>query len=57
MIATANISDTLDHQSWEFETQLQGGLVVGVDGSPESIAAVNNASALARHQRSVLHVV
>jgi len=57
MIATANTLETLVHQSWEFEKQRHGGLVVGVDGSSESIAALNTAAAIARARQCVLHVV
>jgi nucleotide-binding universal stress UspA family protein len=57
MLAPANTSGTLVHQSWEFERQLQGGLVVGVDGSRESVAALNTAAALARSRRCALHAV
>ncbi len=47
--------DTLQ-QSWEFELA-PSGIVVGVDGSPESIAAYNTAAAIARARRCALHVV
>src|SRR5215212_7606119 len=57
MIAHARSLGTLDHQSWEFEKHPQGGLVVGVDGSSESIAALNTGAAIARTRRCVLHAV
>jgi nucleotide-binding universal stress UspA family protein len=57
MIASANTSRTLTHQAWEFEKGLPGGVVVGVDGSPESIAALNTGASIARSKRCVLHAV
>ena len=57
MIASAKTSGTLSHQSWEFEKQLQGGVVVGVDGSKESVAALNTAAGIARSRRCALHAV
>ena len=50
-------SPALCEQEWEYELPLQGGIVVGVDGSRESIAALNTASALARIRRCPLHAV
>ncbi len=44
------------HQSWEFEVA-QSGIVVGVDGSPESIAAYNTGAGIARARGCLLHVV
>lgn len=44
------------HQSWEFELA-PSGIVVGVDGSPESIAAYNTGAAIARARKCPLHVV
>jgi nucleotide-binding universal stress UspA family protein len=43
--------------SWEFERPNPCGIVVGVDGSPESIAALNTGAAIARSRRCALHVV
>jgi nucleotide-binding universal stress UspA family protein len=57
MIATASTPGMLAHQAWEFENPSPGGLVVGVDGSAESIAALNTAAAIARARRCLLHVV
>ena len=57
MIAPANISGTLDQQWWEFEKPVRGGVVVGVDGSRESVAALNTAAAIARARRCALHAV
>lgn len=45
------------HQSWEFEAPIPCGLVIGVDGSPESVAALNTGAAIARARRCPLHVV
>jgi hypothetical protein len=41
-------------QSWEFEAPIPCGLVVGVDGSPESVAALNTAAFIARARRCPL---
>lgn len=55
---TANASpDTVTAQSWEYEATVPGGIVVGVDGSKESIAALNTAAAIARARRCSLHAV
>lgn len=45
------------HQSWEYESLVPCGLVVGVDGSSESLAAFNTAASIARSRRCPLHVV
>lgn len=45
------------HQSWEYEALVPCGIVVGVDGSAESIAALNTAASIARARRCALHVV
>ncbi len=45
------------HQSWEYERLQPCGIVVGVDGSEESVAALNTAVASARAQRATLHTV
>lgn len=57
MIAPVTTWASPTHQAWEFEKQLQGGIVVGVDGSRESIAALNTAASIARMRRCPLHVV
>jgi nucleotide-binding universal stress UspA family protein len=56
-MSTNATSPSLCQQEWEYELPLPGGIVVGVDGSRESIAALNTASALARIRRCPLHVV
>lgn len=43
--------------SWEYENPIPGGVVVGVDGSRESIAALNSAAAIARRRQCPLHAV
>lgn len=48
---------SLSNQSWEYERPVPGGIVVGVDGSKESIAALNTAAAIARTRRCPLHAV
>jgi nucleotide-binding universal stress UspA family protein len=45
------------HTSWEYERTTPCGIVVGVDGSAESIAALNSAASIARFRRCALHVV
>jgi nucleotide-binding universal stress UspA family protein len=44
-------------QAWEYENPLCGGIVVGVDGSTQSIAALNTAAAIARVKHCSLHAV
>jgi nucleotide-binding universal stress UspA family protein len=50
-------ASALCQQEWEYELPLPGGIVVGVDGSRESIAALNTAAAIARIRRCALHAV
>jgi nucleotide-binding universal stress UspA family protein len=57
MITTQQPSGRTIHQSWEYERLQPGGVVVGVDGSAESIGALNTAASIARSQRWALHVV
>lgn len=57
MTATAPLTTPLSCQSWEYEKPFPGGIVAGVDGSRESIAALNTAAAIARCRRVPLHVV
>ena len=45
------------HQIWEYERLIPGGIVAGVDGSSESVAALATAAALARSRHCPLHVV
>lgn len=45
------------HQSWEYEPLAPCGLLVAVDGSAESIAALNTGVVLAKARRCALHVV
>ena len=55
---TASINPrALSHQSWEYEPSVPGGIVIGVDGSKQSIAALNTAATIARRRRCALHVV
>jgi nucleotide-binding universal stress UspA family protein len=44
-------------QCWQYEQQVPGGIVIGVDGSRQSIAALNTAAALARARHCPLHAV
>lgn len=57
MITTAASPSTQSCQCWEYERPIPGGIVAGVDGSRESIAALNTAAAIARTRRCPLHVV
>ncbi len=57
MIATAALPRTGSNLSWEYENPIPGGVVVGVDGSRESIAALNSAAAIARRRQWPLHAV
>jgi len=47
----------LCHQAWEYECPAAGGIVVGVDDSIESVAAVRTAAVIARRRRIPLHAV
>ena len=44
-------------QEWEYENPAPCGIVVGVDGSAESMAAFNTAATLARTRKCAMHVV
>ena len=44
-------------QAWEYERDSTGGVLVGVDGSPRSIAALNAAAAIARTRRVPMHAL
>lgn len=57
MTAIAIAEAPLKCQSWEYEKPVPCGIVAGVDGSPESIAALNSAAAIARRWRCALHAV
>lgn len=47
----------LCHQSWEYECPTSGGIVIGVDDSIESAAAVRTGAGIARRRRIPLHAV
>jgi len=57
MIAAAELSQANSSLSWEYENPIPGGVVTGVDGSRESIAALNSAAAIARRRQCPLHAV
>jgi K+-sensing histidine kinase KdpD len=57
MIGSTTTPSGATQQAWEFEKPIHGGIVVGVDGSRESIAALNTAAAMARVRRCPLHAV
>ena len=54
MVAKAS---PLSHQSWEYEPLIPRGLVVGIDGSVESLVALEFAETLARRRHCCLHAV
>ena len=56
MTAAIERPGALSCQSWEYE-RVVPGVVVGVDGSRESIAALNTGAAIARRRRCPLHAV
>jgi len=56
MVAAAGSPRALSCQSWEYE-RVVPGVVVGVDGSRESIAALNTGAAIARRRHCPLHAV
>jgi nucleotide-binding universal stress UspA family protein len=57
MIAHAMPAGDMSSLAWEYETPGTGGIVVGIDGSRESIAAMNTGASLARARRCPLHIV
>ena len=57
MEATSTTPRNRSEQCWEYERQLPGGIVVGVDGSPVSIAALRTGAAMARDRKCALHVM
>jgi nucleotide-binding universal stress UspA family protein len=56
MMAAPEVTHAHSCQSWEYE-RATPGIVVGVDGSRESIAALNTGAVLARRRRCPLHAV
>lgn len=50
-------SSSLCHQSWEYEPLIPGGVIVGIDGSAESLSALQFAESLAKRRRCCLHAV
>jgi len=57
MIGSATSPGAATDQAWEYENPLCGGIVVGVDGSTQSITALNTAAAIARVKHCSLHAV
>jgi nucleotide-binding universal stress UspA family protein len=57
MTAASAFSITANAESRECEATLPGGVVTGVDGSRESIAALNTAAVIARDRRCPLHAI
>ncbi|MDO8501832.1 MAG: universal stress protein [Gemmatimonadaceae bacterium] len=57
MTALTQSAPSSSWQSWEYESSVPGGVVVGVDGSPESIAALNSASPIGKARHCPVHVV
>src|SRR5687767_15467115 len=50
-------SSSLCYQSWEYEPLIPRGVVVGIDGSAESLSALQFAESLAGRRRCCLHAV
>ena len=57
MTQTGTFPGSQTHQIWEYERLIPGGIVAGVDGSCESVAALATAASLARSRHCQLHVV
>lgn len=57
MIPATTSPGLQSQQSWEYEMSVPGGIVAGVDGSRESIAALNTAAGIARTRHCPLHAV
>ena len=57
MIAATALPRVDSDLCWEYENPVPCGVVVGVDGSRESVAALNSAAAFARRRRCPLHAV
>jgi len=57
MTAATELPRVRSNLSWEYENLVPGGVVVGVDGSRESIAALNSGAAIARRRQCPLHAV
>ena len=57
MTACTVATSETTQQSWEYEKLVPCGIVVGVDGSPESIAAFNAGARIARTRRCAFHAV
>lgn len=57
MNAPAHSAPSSSLRSWEYESPIPGGVVVGADGSPESIAALNSASPIGKARHCPVHVV
>ena len=57
MKATSDFPSAVSQQCWEYERQVPGGIIAGVDGSRESIAALKTAAAMARRRKCCLHVM
>src|SRR5688500_18573417 len=57
MTATALRPDTSTSLAWEFERPVPAGLVVGIDGSPASLAGMSAASVIGRKLGCAVHIV
>ena len=56
MTATETIP-ALSHQHWQYERPQPGGIVVGIDGSPQSLVALDTAAAIAMREKLAVHAV
>lgn len=57
MTATQRAAPAASHQLFEYEEPRPGGIVVGVDDSPESVEAFKMASCIASNRRWPLHLI
>jgi nucleotide-binding universal stress UspA family protein len=57
MTTSIRLPEITPRETWEDKSSSPGGIVVGVDGSRESIAALNTAASFARDRDCSLHAV
>lgn len=57
MTDTMTSPGTISAQSWEYEPRLPGGIIVAIDESPESVAALNTGSMIAKRRGCLGHAL